>query len=123
MNLFLSMLLLFHPLSAPASNVWPGFRGAGDSHTDARGLPLKWAGDRNVAWNVALSGYGQSSPVVWRDKVFLTAVEGAMKEKLTVLCLDLKSGRRLWSVFRQAACRKLRRRPDRGFRSFHGKAD
>lgn len=96
MNLFLSILLLFHPLSAPASNVWPGFRGAGDSHTDARGLPLEWADDWNIAWNAALPGYGQSSPVVWRDKVFLTAVEGAMKEKLFVICLDLKSGRRLW---------------------------
>lgn len=31
--------------------------------------------------------------------------------------------KRLRSVFRQVACGKLRRRPDRGLRSFHGKAD
>ncbi|MGH9803282.1 MAG: PQQ-binding-like beta-propeller repeat protein, partial [Blastocatellia bacterium] len=66
------------------------------SHSDARGLPLEWSDTKNVAWNAALPGYGQSSPVIWRDKVFLTAVEGAMKEKLLALCYDLKSGRELW---------------------------
>lgn len=90
MKVFLLLLLL-----VPDGN-WPGFRGAGDSHTDARRLPLEWSDSKNIAWNVALPGYGQSSPVVWRDKIFLTAVEGAMKEKLLALCLDLKTGRELW---------------------------
>ena len=57
------------------ADVWPGFRGAGNSHTAARESPLVWADDKNVAWNAALPGHGQSSPVVWRDKVFLTAVD------------------------------------------------
>jgi outer membrane protein assembly factor BamB len=77
-------------------DVWPGFRGAGDSHTDARRLPLEWADHKNVAWNVALPGYGQSSPVVWRGRVFLTATQGPAKEKLTVLCHELRSGKQLW---------------------------
>ncbi|MEK7829645.1 MAG: PQQ-binding-like beta-propeller repeat protein, partial [Acidobacteriota bacterium] len=88
---FLLFLFLFASI-----NDWPGFRGAGDSHTDARSLPLEWSDAKNIAWKAALPGYGQSSPVVWRDKIFLTAVEGAMKEKLLALCYDLKSGRELW---------------------------
>ena len=88
---FFLLLLLFVP-----DGNWPGFRGAGDSHSDARRLPLEWSDAKNVAWNAALPGYGQSSPVVWRDKIFLTAVEGAMKEKLLALCFDLKTGRELW---------------------------
>jgi outer membrane protein assembly factor BamB len=101
MNLPLILMLIFNlipPLSTVngRADVWPGFRGAGDSHTTARGLPLEWANDRNVAWNVALPGYGQSSPVVWRDRVFLTSVEGANKETLLVFSHDLKQGRRLW---------------------------
>src|SRR5882672_1559382 len=93
MNLLLILLLIFNlipPVSTSSgrADVWPGFRGAGDSHTAARELPLEWADDKNVAWDVALPGYGQSSPVVWRDKVFLTAVEGANKEKLLVFSME-----------------------------------
>jgi outer membrane protein assembly factor BamB len=95
-KLFLLFLLLPYFPAAPAGNAWPGFRGAGDGHTGARALPLEWTDGRNVAWNVPLPGYGQSSPVVWKDRVFLTSVEGPMKEKLIVSCRDLKSGRELW---------------------------
>jgi outer membrane protein assembly factor BamB len=98
MPLLLILLLIFNPI--PMANgkadVWPGFRGAGDSHTAARRLPLEWSDNKNIAWNVALPGYGQSSPVVWRDRIFLTAAQGAMKEKLLVASFDLKSGRQLW---------------------------
>jgi hypothetical protein len=101
MNLSLVLLFIFNsifpvPMASDKADVWPGFRGAGDSHTTARELPLEWSDKKNVAWNIALPGYGQSSPVVWRDKVFLTAVEGSNKEKLLVFCHDLKRGRQLW---------------------------
>ncbi|MGH9832718.1 MAG: PQQ-binding-like beta-propeller repeat protein [Blastocatellia bacterium] len=98
MPLLLILLLIFNPI--PMANgkadVWPGFRGAGDSHTAARRLPLEWSDSKNIAWNVALPGYGQSSPVVWRDRIFLTATQGVMKEKLLVASFDLKAGRQLW---------------------------
>lgn len=98
MPLLLILLLIFYPI--PMANgkadVWPGFRGAGDSHTAASKLPLEWSDSKNIAWNVALPGYGQSSPVVWRNRIFLTAAQGAMKEKLLVASFDLKSGRQLW---------------------------
>ncbi|HEY8461364.1 MAG TPA: PQQ-binding-like beta-propeller repeat protein, partial [Blastocatellia bacterium] len=101
MNPLLILLLIINSITPVTTadrrtDVWPGFRGAGDSHAAARELPLEWADGRNVAWNVALPGYGQSSPVVRRDKIFLTAVEGANKEKLLVFSRDLKRGRRLW---------------------------
>ena len=108
MSLLLIFLLIFNPgqpllhsrgsvpFTKAKTTIWPGFRGVGDSRTEAVNLPLEWTDEKNVAWKAALPGYGQSSPVVWRDKIFLTAVEGAMKEKLLVLCHDLKSGRELW---------------------------
>jgi len=77
-----------------ASDVWPGFRGAGDSLTD---LPLEWGPDKNLAWSVELPGIGQSSPVVAKGRVFVTAVSGANKQNLHVVCLDLKTGRTLWT--------------------------
>jgi outer membrane protein assembly factor BamB len=82
----------------PPGKVWPGFRGAGPGTTVACDLPLAWTvrGRKNFAWTVRLPGYGQSSPVVWVDKVFVTAVEGEFKERLLLIALDLSSGTQLW---------------------------
>jgi outer membrane protein assembly factor BamB len=82
--------------SAAAAAEWPEFRGRGDS-LDRKGRPpLAWGAGRKVAWSAELPGYGQSSPVVWGKRVFVTAVEGAEKETLLVCCFDLASGRALW---------------------------
>lgn len=75
---------------------WPGFRGDGNSHTSARNLPLQWSDEENIAWSVQLPGYGQSSPVIWGDRVFVTSVEGDRKEKLSVQCYDLRTGEQVW---------------------------
>ena len=63
----------------------------------AQRLPLEWSDDKNVAWSVATPGYGQSSPVVYGDQVFLTSVEGAHKETLMLAAFDLSSGKSLWT--------------------------
>lgn len=59
-------------------------------------LPLTWSDEQGVAWQAALPGYGQSSPVVWRDRAFVTAVGGAEKEELLVACVEVLNGRLLW---------------------------
>ena len=76
---------------------WPGFRGPGNSLSQASSLPLSWSDEENIAWKVDLDGYGQSSPVIWEEKVFVTSVEGANKETLKVDCFRLDSGEMLWS--------------------------
>jgi outer membrane protein assembly factor BamB len=56
------------------SPVWPQFRGPdGLGIADGSSLPTHWSASRNVAWAVALPGRGWSSPVVWRDRVFVTS--------------------------------------------------
>jgi outer membrane protein assembly factor BamB len=84
--------------SPPAcpGDIWPAFRGLGNSLTAARDLPLDWSDDKNIAWSVELPGYGQSSPVVWRGLVFVTTMQGPRKETPTVLCFDLASGEKRW---------------------------
>lgn len=82
--------------AAAPPDAWPAFRGTGDSVTDAKELPLKWSATENVAWTAELPGFGQSSPVVWKDRVFATSVEGEFKDTLHVLCLDLATGKQLW---------------------------
>jgi outer membrane protein assembly factor BamB len=99
-KLSLSIILIFCiPLFGATPTVpqtWPGFRGAGDCQTAAQKLPLEWADQRNVAWRADLPGYGQSSPVIWKNRIFLTSVEGPNKENLIVSAYDLNKGTRLW---------------------------
>jgi outer membrane protein assembly factor BamB len=52
---------------------WPQFRGAaGAGIADASTLPTRWSPTENVAWVTDVPGRGWSSPVVWRDRVFVT---------------------------------------------------
>lgn len=92
--LLVSILLGAAPVPAES---WPGFRGDGTSCTAARLLPLQWSPTENVVWKTPLRGYGQSSPVVWRDRAFITAIEGAEKEKLFVVALDVATGKAVWT--------------------------
>ncbi len=77
---------------------WLGFRGRGDGHSHVGNLPFASGGEAAPAerWRLPLPGYGQSSPVVWQDYVFVTVVSGPEKEHLHVLGIDLHDGRLLW---------------------------
>lgn len=95
-----TLLLLFalcSPLSAFADN-WPMWRGAnGDGSCSESNLPEKWSQTENVVWKVALPERGNSTPVVWGDKVFVTqAIEKEGKRLL--LCFDKKTGKQLWDA-------------------------
>lgn len=95
MTIVLHGLLLLTVGTSPGDS-WAGFRGDGTSTTFAVRLPLQWSGRDNVAWRTELPGYGQSTPVVWNGRVFLTAVDGAEKEKLLILAVDARTGSVLW---------------------------
>lgn len=75
---------------------WPGFRGIGTSVAAATDLPVTWSDEAGIAWKIDLPGYGQSSPVVWEDRVFVTTMQGEEKEAPTILCFDLANGKELW---------------------------
>ena len=82
--------------AAPSSSTWAGFRNDGSSRTTARELPLEWGPSKNRAWTTELPGYGQSAPVVWNDRIYITAVEGPQKETLHIACLAVADGKLLW---------------------------
>jgi outer membrane protein assembly factor BamB len=112
----LSLLVLVVSSFAAAQEPWPQFRGPGGSGVAVGRLPSTWDAKTNIAWRTPIPGRGWSSPVVWGDRVFVTAVvndktlpsrpglyisdlvgklpEGAQVRKL--LCLDFASGKLLW---------------------------
>lgn len=80
---------------AHAETRWPQWRGPrGDGHSTETTLPVKWD-NGDVAWKAPLPGVGESSPVIWLDKLFLTTSEGGARKR-GVLCLDRHNGRLIW---------------------------
>jgi outer membrane protein assembly factor BamB len=74
---------------------WPRWRGAHqDGHTDQSNLPVHWS-PADVVWKATLPGHGQSSPVIWGDRIFLTTALERGRERL-VFCVDRNDGRLLW---------------------------
>jgi 6-phosphogluconolactonase len=79
-------------------NDWPRWRGPNaDGVADGRDLPLRWSKSENVRWSVKLPGWGTSSPVVYRDRVFVTThVADVGRKSLLTLCFDRNQGKELW---------------------------
>src|SRR5262249_53691536 len=65
-------LLLIAPL-ARAEN-WAQWRGpTGQGYSDDTRAPLKWGDQENLLWKTKLPGGGNSSPIIWGGRIFLTA--------------------------------------------------
>ena len=69
-----STLLAALLASAESSNNWPRWRGPHDNGSTEHGTyPVAWSATSNLLWKVALPGKGCSTPIVWDDRIFLTA--------------------------------------------------
>ena len=62
--------------SAAAQQNWPRFRGvdANSAVADDSRLPEVWDQKTNVKWKTEIPGLGWGSPIVWGDRVFISAV-------------------------------------------------
>jgi outer membrane protein assembly factor BamB len=99
--------LLLLPVAAARAENWPGWRGpTGVGLSEEKGLPLTWDGKtgKNILWKKDLGGVGNSSPIVWGDKVFVTTSAKQSRadeaKKLVpehhVLCYRTTDGKQLW---------------------------
>lgn len=87
-------LLLAGTAPAQAEN-WPQWRGpSGTSVSSETKLPTEFGPNKNLAWKVALPGMGTSTPIVWDQRLFLTAQDG---DDMVLLCFDL-AGKQLWKT-------------------------
>ena len=130
------MLLRPLPLGAgddPRSGIdWPQFRGIAAAGV-AEGVdpPASWDMTKgtNVLWKTPIPGLGLSSPVVWRDRVFLTTAISGRKDatlkpglygdidsvpddtshEWRVYALDKKTGAILWQRTAHTGVPKVKR--------------
>lgn len=91
----LLFFLCLLPTASAADVEWSRFRGPnGSGIAPAIPLPHRW-GEKDHTWKVELPGVGHSSPVLWGDRLFVTAAESDGKRLL--LCLRATDGERLWA--------------------------
>jgi outer membrane protein assembly factor BamB len=113
---------------------WPSFRGANASGvSEGYPLPVTWDVQKgeNVLWKTPIPGLGLSSPIVWRDRIFLsTAISGEQTPDLKpglygdigsvddgsthrwiVCCIDKRTGRVAWERTARTGIPKIKRHP------------
>lgn len=85
------------PATGPEAH-WPRFRGpSGQGQTAATGLPVRWDKDgTNIVWRTKTPGHGNSSPIIWGERIFLTA-SGPKGKDRALYCFHGSDGRLLWS--------------------------
>lgn len=92
-RLFLTILLAgAMGLDTSAASQWASFQNGGHTSVDKNVSRLA----DTIAWTAKIPGYGQSSPVIWDGRVYVTSVEGANKETCHVSAFDLATGKPLW---------------------------
>ena len=75
---------------------WPQWRGPmGSGVTSAAGGVTQWGPDQNVKWRMELPEPGNSTPVVWKDRVLFTQPLAEEKQR-SLFCVDRATGRELW---------------------------
>jgi outer membrane protein assembly factor BamB len=118
-----SVMLLALGATLSAGENWPQWRGPGSQGISSEAaLPTEWSSVKNIVWKTELPA-GHSSPIVWENRIFLTAaIEGEVvpgakavnhtvdgqvwlhpdsvaadkKHTLKLLSLDAGTGKVLW---------------------------
>jgi outer membrane protein assembly factor BamB len=107
-------------LPAPPTADWPQWRGPlATGVAPGADPPVRWSERENVRWKSAIPGKGHSSPIVWREQVFLTSalgfgepvepiVDGApgthdsipvtQRHRFVALAVDRRDGEILWQT-------------------------
>jgi outer membrane protein assembly factor BamB len=74
---------------------WPRFHGPNGTGTAGdKDLPVQWTAKDGIRWKLAIPGDGNSSPVVWGNKLFL---QTSKTDDRTLLCISADEGKILWS--------------------------
>lgn len=117
---YLTISFLLIHFAVRAEN-WAQWRGPnGNGVVPSAKPPTHWSEKNNIRWKVPIDGEGASTPIIWKDKIFLLSVidTGKVDHSLPrpedqtkrvfdithpnttyeyiVLCLDRKSGTTLW---------------------------
>lgn len=96
MRRLLALSVFFLALPLLHADNWPGWRGpTGQGFSSEKNLPLKWDAKTNIKWKIPLAEQGNSTPVIWGDRIYLTQANtgGTVRG---VICFHRADGKELW---------------------------
>src|SRR5437899_9980531 len=86
-------VVIFLITIAHAEN-WPQWRGPNlNGVSGEKNLPLRWTTEENITWKLALPSWSGSTPIIWRDRIFLNVADG---NDLYLWCVDRTKGAVIW---------------------------
>ena len=92
---FIAIVVIGSSLPARAED-WPHWRGPHyDGTSRETNLPVAWTKASGIAWTCPLPEWGNSTPAIWADAVFLTTQLD--NKKLLLLRVNKKTGRIEWT--------------------------
>ncbi|MCP4727969.1 MAG: PQQ-binding-like beta-propeller repeat protein [bacterium] len=140
-GIFLLIIIIFSAFSLSAqtnpeieSRQWPGFRGqyANGLSLDSS-TPISWDVESatNIKWKIEIPGLSHSSPIVWDDRLYITAavskaenpelkvglygsiapVEDESVHEWKLYCIDKNTGEIIWERIACTGIPKMKRHP------------
>jgi len=80
---------------------WPWWRGQMRDNVvrTKKDAPTEWSETKNLLWCTPIPGAGHSTPIFFKDRVYLTTGEGTPSAtKLFLIALDRGTGQQVWKV-------------------------
>jgi outer membrane protein assembly factor BamB len=95
-QLFIALAVTLSTTAPLIASNWPAWRGAdGTGRSAERNLPVSWSPTENVTWKTPLPGEGNSTPITWDNRVFVTCPVDRGKVR-RLICLDRNTGKIIW---------------------------
>ena len=90
-QVFVAVILL---LTVAHAENWPQWRGPNlNGVSGEKNLPVRWTTEENVTWKLAMPSWSGSTPIIWRDQIFLNVADG---NDLYLWCVDRVKGAVIW---------------------------
>ncbi len=78
---------------------WPWWRGLErNGVTSSSAPPTPWQEGQNVLWKATVPGQGNSSPIVFQSRVYLTTCCEVPRQEQSVLAYDMNTGKQVWKA-------------------------
>ncbi|TWT82630.1 outer membrane biogenesis protein BamB [Planctomycetes bacterium CA13] len=119
----LTLICFLTVIDSTQAENWPQWRGpSGDGIVGETALPIAWSEQTGVKWKCPLPQWGDSTPAIWGDAVFVTSCVD--EQTLTLLRVNKQTGKIEWTREVGEATAKrvkvLRKLPDmRRHQQFH----
>jgi outer membrane protein assembly factor BamB len=86
-------------VAGEGAKYWPRWRGpSGQGIVPPGKYANTWSPSQNVKWRVQVPGQGNSSPILWGDRIFLTTAHDG-GARLSLVAFQRADGRKLWETF------------------------